>query len=1365
MKSEVADVLASLSPCEQHILLVSALFNGVSRTRLIDTLNILGVKDSKSKRFTPPSLHSLLKALQDRDLVSENQGHWLCDQELTHFMVRRIQKVQPQAFYDVVAAIREVDPYPPKNSFYQGFCVDTLLRELRLTLYEDNYPGFLDIFEKIQSGHPLHTAQVFPRKYDFPCEIQVLRKLETSKLFTVLDALVANRIYNLENCSDILPILEKLSGVNPESPIRLLLARIALFRSKLDEASEILSSFRDCPHSLPLKGLLSLLQGKKDLANKKFKKFITHAGKQMNLPFFVAKPELLGWFFCLFDAEKNTAQLNKWAKILDSHQGYFKGIPETLRSLMTQEFDLRGFCNNRTLSAWLEILIAFWSGHLTVQHLPGLELVRNKARMNGWILIADDVESVIASLATGACPSPSPGFSLYKPKSFWSKTLESIQEIYGGKEQEERIIWQLSVGEGKFVELTPQLQKKGKNGWSKGRNLNYSRLIEGISAMSEQDHLVARAIHEETYGWRYRNVLSLNIGEALTYLVSHPRVFSETSDKLVTIEEVKPQLILKKSKGGYHLQGQDYRMSDYRVESWDEKHLCFSRSDTRYQELVTTLRRMPGLPGEALAELLTTLDFLDPHIEVLSQCKEISFKGEGIMADPYPSLHISQSSKGIRVDFRVQPFGEEGPAFFAGQGSEKVQYTSPTGRLQTQRDFKAETQELLTLLESFDNFPGEVLEDFEYVFETRAEFLPFLETLASSKNKTRVFWPEGKPIKVKSIQEKSNVSIRVSGDSQGWLEVEGSIHADRSRIVSIKKLLDDGALLRGRFFQLSENEYISLTDDLKTKVSRLKQISQETAKGFKIHPVFTEEVQEIGHGLKQFKTDGVFKNNLARLLPPDNSDLSVPFSFQANLRNYQLEGYIWLKKILHWGFGACLADDMGLGKTIQALALLLDQASKGPSLVVAPLSVCHNWIDECRRFAPELNPILFHGTQRENLVEELGKNDLLITSYGIMVTEILRLNKIDFNLVILDEAQAIKNRHTQRHQAAQSLKGSFRLTLSGTPIENNVMELHSLMDFINPGLLGGAKYFAKNFAVAIEQDRRSTRAKKLKKMISPFMLRRQKSEVLQELPPKTEITHWIDLEEEERAHYEAIREKSLEKLSNLDLKKGGRIEILAEIMRLRRLCCHPQLVLSHSESYGSKIRALENLLEELSSSHHRVLIYSQFIDFLRLVKKSLERKSISYQYLDGSTPLSERRKRVEAFQSGECMAFLISLKAGGTGLNLTAADYVIHLDPWWNPAVEDQASDRAHRIGQQRPVTVYRLVTKDTIEEKILKLHANKRELIDNLLAGNENAAQISSQDLYRLLKETTSVSETYESDPPPHPPALDPESRGFATG
>jgi len=1344
----IKKVLDGLSQCEQQILLVSALFNGVLRSRLCDTLNILGVKDSKSRYLTTTSLHSLLKGLKDQRLVSESGGHWLCNHEIGRSIIREVQKTHPQGFHDIVAAIRNIDPYPPKYDYYRGVCLDTLLREVKLTLYENNYPGFQDVFEKIQPQFPLHVAQVFKNNFDFPCEIEVLRKLETPNLFTVLDALVANRIYGLETLLDILPTLDELARENPELPIGLLLARIALFHSKLDEAAKILAPFPDTSHSIPLKGLLYLLEGKKDLANKKFKKFATFAGKLENRPFFVAKPELLGWFFCLFDTEKNAAPLKKWANILGSYHGYFEGMPDTLRSLMIQEFNLDKFCLDNTLFAWFETLIFYWSGHLTEKQVPRLEQLKNKALENEWMLIANDVSSVIAKLKATPHSSSSPGFSLHKTSNFWSKTLESIQGIYGCDEKKERIIWKLLVSdniERAYLHITPYLQKRNKKKWTSGRRVVLSRMMgEGLSAMNEEDRLVARAIQKETYGWRHhKEYVSLDIGQALTYLVSHPLVFSETCDKRITLKEVKPQLMLKKTEAGYQLEGFDYDDSNYEVESWDGDTLCFSRSDTRHQELLKALDRLPGLPQDALSELLSTLDFLDPHIEVLSQCEEISFKGKNIESDSHPTLHISQSSKGIRVDFRVQPFGQEGPIYFPGQGSSLVWFTSPTGRLQAQRDFKAEIQELQTLLASLKDSPYEVLEDFTHLFETHAEFLPFLEGVTARKDQTKILWPKGKPIKVNSIQGKNGFSMQVSGNSQGWLEVEGSIHLDRHRIVSIKKLLDDGALLRGKFFQLSENEYISLADDIKSKISRLKQISQETTEGCKIHPVFTEEVQEIGHGLKKFKPDRVFKNNLARLTPPDESEFSVPFSLQANLRNYQLEGYIWLKKILHWGFGACLADDMGLGKTIQALALLLDQASKGPSLVVAPLSVCHNWMDETQRFAPGLNPILFHGTQRGNLLEQLGKNDLLVTSYGVMATEILRLKKIDFNLVILDEAQAIKNSQTRRHKAVQTLKGRFYLALSGTPIENNVMELHSLMNFINPGLLGSAHYFTKNFAAAIEQDQRSARANKLKKMISPFILRRQKSEVLQELPPKTEITHWIDLEEEERAYYEAVREKSLESLSELDLKKGGRIEVLAEIMRLRRLCCHPQLVLSHSKIYGSKIKELENLLDELSSSHHRVLIYSQFVDFLRLIKETLERKNISYQYLDGSTPLSERRKRVDAFQSGEGMVFLISLKAGGTGLNLTAADYVIHLDPWWNPAVEDQASDRAHRIGQQRPVTVYRLVTKDTIEEKILRLHANKRELIDNLLAGTNNPAKISSQDLYQLLKETTSTSET----------------------
>jgi SNF2 family DNA or RNA helicase len=330
--------------------------------------------------------------------------------------------------------------------------------------------------------------------------------------------------------------------------------------------------------------------------------------------------------------------------------------------------------------------------------------------------------------------------------------------------------------------------------------------------------------------------------------------------------------------------------------------------------------------------------------------------------------------------------------------------------------------------------------------------------------------------------------------------------------------------------------------------------------------------------------------------------------------------------------------------------------------------------------------------------------------------------------VVLDEAQAIKNPSTRRFQAAMQLRADFRLATTGTPVENHLEELWTLFRFLNPGLLGSRQRFRHHFMETPGQR------DLLKKLVRPFLLRRTKSQVLKELPPRTDLVLEVELTAAERALYEAIRLRAVEELS----EEGAEpLAVLAELMRLRRACCHPRLVLGDDAppEVGSKLEVLHDLLSEMQAGGHRALIFSQFVDHLQLVRESLERQGLTYQYLDGGTPTAERTRRIAAFQGGVGAVFLISLKAGGVGLNLTAADYVIHLDPWWNPAVEDQASDRAHRIGQMRPVTVYRLVAKDTVEERILELHRSKRELAETLLDGAATALPMSADELLRLLK------------------------------
>jgi SNF2 family DNA or RNA helicase len=437
---------------------------------------------------------------------------------------------------------------------------------------------------------------------------------------------------------------------------------------------------------------------------------------------------------------------------------------------------------------------------------------------------------------------------------------------------------------------------------------------------------------------------------------------------------------------------------------------------------------------------------------------------------------------------------------------------------------------------------------------------------------------------------------------------------------------------------------------------------------------------------------------------------------------------------------------MGLGKTIQALMLLLLHADAGPALVVAPTSVCFNWEREAAKFAPTLKIKRIQSITtgagatkkaREKLIGSAKKREVLITSYTLLQQEIALFAAKKYATVILDESQAIKNPESNRAKAAAQLQADFRIAMTGTPIENRVTELWSLFRYLNPGLLGSLKSFEDRFAVPIQRDQSASARNTLRRLVHPFILRRTKSQVLEELPARTEIVREIELSREETALYEAARISALKELQEIKDKDSGqsRLQILAALTRLRQLCCNPRMVLPDSTVESSKLETFREIMEELKENRHKVLVFSQFVKHLEILKAELDEMGISYQYLDGSTPERERQKRVDAFQSGESDAFLISIKAGGSGLNLTAADYVIHTDPWWNPAVEDQATDRAHRIGQTRPVTVYRLITQGTIEEKIVRLHHEKRDIADKLLEGTEQATKLSAEELIEILR------------------------------
>jgi len=613
------------------------------------------------------------------------------------------------------------------------------------------------------------------------------------------------------------------------------------------------------------------------------------------------------------------------------------------------------------------------------------------------------------------------------------------------------------------------------------------------------------------------------------------------------------------------------------------------------------------------------------------------------------------------------------------------------------------------------------------------------------------------------------VQLRASSKGQ-WLELDGELALDGGEVLRLRQLLDMAQASRSRYVALGEGDFLALSDALRQQLKDLDALAQAHKGGQRLSGVAALAWQASGHGL-QLDGDVSWQQRSRAWAEAQDMIFEAPAGLEADLRDYQLDGYRWLMRLAHSGFGAVLADDMGLGKTVQTLAMLIQRAAGGPALVVAPTSVCGNWLLEAARFAPGLRVELYgdvlaadevdadevdgaedasetaptpRQTTRRRQVRALGAGQVLVCSYALLQIDAGILSAAPWHSVVLDEAQAIKNAATRRAKAALALQSDFRLALTGTPIENRLGELWSIMAFCNPGLLGNAEQFARHFANPIErQDDPHIKAqvsRRLRRLLSPFLLRRTKAEVLTDLPPRTEIVHEVVPGARERALLEALRQQAEQSVGSA-LAAGaagagqGRFQMLAALTRLRRAACDPRLVAPELGLVGAKVQEFEQLALELVAGRHKALVFSQFTDFLALLRERLDSVGLAYQYLDGSTPAAERSKRIAAFQAGDGELFLISLKAGGVGLNLTIADYVIITDPWWNPASEEQASARAHRIGQQRPVTVYRLVTQGSIEEKIVRLHRSKRDLAEGILSGEEATGPIDAAQLLALLQ------------------------------
>ncbi len=550
------------------------------------------------------------------------------------------------------------------------------------------------------------------------------------------------------------------------------------------------------------------------------------------------------------------------------------------------------------------------------------------------------------------------------------------------------------------------------------------------------------------------------------------------------------------------------------------------------------------------------------------------------------------------------------------------------------------------------------------------------------------------------------------------------------------------ALARGsRSVELPDGSVGILPEGFATQFEPMAALAQKHDGRLRYGRIQVALLDALLAGQPQSHVDEAFERIREELANGERPEAeNEPEGFQGTLRHYQREGLGWLTFLERMGIGGCLADDMGLGKTIQVLAMFARRqamlreggVAHRPSLVIVPKSLVFNWIEEAKRFAPHLRVVNHTGNARTDMAQPLSEWDLVITTYGTLRRDIVSHREIEFDYVVLDEAQSIKNAASQAAKACRLLRARHRLALTGTPVENHIGELWSIFEFLNPGQLGSASRLRRFLA----DGRGSTEV--VARAVRPYLLRRTKAQVLSDLPEKTEQTLFVELGESQRKAYDELREHFRQELSGRIGRMGigrSRIAVLEALLRLRQTACHPGLVdPARIDETGAKLETLLEQLDEVLDEGHKVLVFSQFTSFLAILRRQLDQRQITYEYLDGRT--TDRQARVTRFQEDtECRLFLVSLKAGGQGLNLTAADYIYILDPWWNPAVEAQAVDRAHRIGQTRRVFAYRLIAKDTVEEKIVALQDRKRELAESIVRADESMiASLTAEDVELLL-------------------------------
>ncbi|MBF0341596.1 MAG: DEAD/DEAH box helicase [Magnetococcales bacterium] len=1372
-----------LTATEQIVLqFLAILVESTHRTRLTNGLRDAGIKGEAGKPLSSTALTPILQRLTALQLVladHSSTSQFRCSPAIAFHATRFA--IVAKRFEPIVAGIREA--FPLIEPYYYSkrmVSAERGLRELRIAVFAHDTQKIDSLLPACQEQFPneMATVRLWGWICDTPFDHAWFLKLPPTFQAQALNEIVPNRLERLESVADLLPALHELR--QNRDPVcapyfRKQLITILLFQGELQEALTMLAAGDVVQDGQALQGWIDFLRGENGAAIQVFEGQLRLAKKITDKRKIVLN-ETSGLFHLLALLKSDDpGHRARFAALLDL--AYKKplvpirnpGFRAFEALLLAQEnkvgdalLRLKDEHQHAALKRLLNVVARYWidPAHAR-QFVQGVRSLFEQAMRHGHRWAAMEAAALVAALDPEATDYARHADALQRESGMqsllpivsheegWQRALKALVQVgvtKPGKTEtrsgnDSRLVWMIHLSDPSSGTIQPKEQVRSASGlWSKGRPVSLKRLFQNQESpdfLTDHDRRVCAAIVRENdyYGGSF---FEFNWSKAMLALAGHPLVFWEDAPTVnVEVVRVEPELLVEQKGAQVNVRFADPVTGEGVRAIRETPTRCKLIEITAAHKRIADILGDKGLrvPARAKEQVMQAMQAVAPLVTIHSGIGGGVANIEEVTADALPHIHLLPHGDGLKVNLLVCPFSGDGPYFQPGRGGRTIIAEVQGRRVQTHRNMQEEltrAQDVLAACPTLAAREGES----EWVIEEPDACLELLLELQAMAERLVVAWPEGEKMRVGRPVAMDAMRVQVQR-SQEWFSVNGALTLDDGLILEMERLLE---LLRGRdgrFVPLGDGRFLALTERFRKRLAELEAFSQKQAKGRQFHPLAGSIFRELLMDAGAVDSDKHWQAHLKRIDQVQALEPALPSTLQAELRDYQVTGFRWLARLAAWGVGGCLADDMGLGKTLQAMALLLLRAKEGPSLVVAPTSVGLNWLAELNRFAPTLNGILFGGGQREQLLEALQPFDVAICSYGLLQQEADLLAKVRWNVIVLDEAQAIKNRQTKRSQSAMALIGSFRLITTGTPVENHLGEIWNLFQFINPGLLGSLESFNERFATPIERNGDKAAQKRLKQLIQPFLLRRTKNQVLEELPPRTEIVLNVEMSLEERTLYETMRRKAVEEIESLQgPSEQKHFRILAEIMRLRRVCCNSRLVLPDSPIESSKLALFWEVVEELLANRHKVLVFSQFVDHLALIRALLDDKQVTYQYLDGSTPAKERQARVEAFQAGSGDLFLISLKAGGVGINLTAADYVIHMDPWWNPAVEDQASDRAHRIGQSRPVTIYRLITTATIEEKIVALHRHKRDLADGLLEGGDMSGRLSVEDLMNMIRD-----------------------------